>query len=66
MARANEYRVEYKSGVSFIADSKTLLGAKREATKFACYQYGRVAIYRGDAMDPCCVKYEYDNKWTNL
>jgi len=61
-----EFRVEYKSGVSWEADSKTLLGAKREASKNACVGYGRICIYETECSDPLCVKYEKDDRWTMI
>ena len=63
MNENKKYRVEFKTGVQWTADSKTLLGAKRQATIHCAHGYGRVAIYDGDASDPLCVKYEDDNKW---
>ena len=61
-----KFTVEYKSGVSWVSDSKTLVGAKREATKNECVGYGRVCIYETGCSDPICVKYENDNKWTTI
>ena len=61
-----KFTVEYKSGVRWEADSRTLVGAKREATKNACVGYGRRGIYDTGCSDPLCVKYEKDDKWTTI
>ena len=57
----NNYMVEYGSGVAWVANANTMLGAKREATKHACYGFGSVVVRgpEGEAE----VKYEGDRRW---
>ena len=65
-----DYRIIYKSGVTFMAESKTLTGAKREASLHACSGFNCVFITVGvdsnSCSDPVAVKYESENKWVNL
>ena len=59
----DEYTVRYATGVEWVADSVTLTGAMREATRHCCHGYTRVYIFEGNSEDPIRVKYESDNKW---
>lgn len=38
------YTVKYNTGVNWEADSKTLLGAKREANRNSVYGFGSITI----------------------
>ena len=62
------YKVRYKTGVEWTAKSKSLHGAKIEATRYAAPGFGAIYITEGEYSDSCsdpvAVKFESDNTWT--
>lgn len=60
---SQKYRINYKTGVTFTANAKTLLGAKKEASANANVGFGCCWITEGDNEEPTVIMYECNRKW---